>query len=667
MKIHYLKIILLNLAFAWITSAYAANEFTHPTIISRSPPAPGLCKLMNVHSYIEEQGNIYTQSGVGWFVQSDQGYHVITPAHVIAGANLVFGECQGRLFAMGLQSKSETLDIALLTIPLAYSQIAFPMIVLKNRNDFLNEFTNPMTREMINDLNPDHFNESFEKKMLRQVGNSYLVPDQNTGKAWKEFETRDIDLIGFAHFRDELPSLVVESLAIRPGYSGAPFFIKVTREIQRPQYYLAGMLTRAEINSSRSLGVSLTQILEVLPEMLSAKTTEIDVYAESLNLPVRLNYQNRVKNGVMVRSQELVYQSSTGKTKTFSEVCDDSYAESSEWGKTNAPQNFNTEPSKWGNNIAPKKFNIDSLKDLKSQKLEINPPNVNHRTLKQFLDMNRNLKSIESDSKGGDYGEGGGNYRSLNSTLFATNDKNTIFGASLTSYKNEKTCSKMAILDELGNSLDSIVSDNRIVKTTNIMEGFNSLKKKNILFTEKIESGNICDSYQLISSERQEVFYNFEGDEYVYGRTEGVARNDVKYYSTNNGYLRCHNNKIEIKLTSPILDMNVLLENPNTGYGYVNLKNASESCQVKLSTKNYSIASRWKHQIRSQQMDLDINLGTAGRILNVKVLRASSECSSRKSKKLWLEELNFSDQSTVDKTIKPATFTGFKLRSTNEK
>lgn len=641
---------MVSFIFTLVSPVYAANDYSHPMIFSRTLSGPGKCNLITIHSYAEVQGNIYTQSGVGWFVLSDEGYHVVTPAHVIAGASLVVGECLGYLFPMGLKSKSETLDLALLTIPEAYSALAFPMIALKNREEFLGKITNSIEREMLSDLNPEHFDEPFANKMLRQKSNYYKVPSGKGENSLQEYKSYDIDLIGFAYIRNELPSLVAETLAIRPGYSGAPFFIEVPRELQRPQHYLVGMLTRAEINGSRSLGVSLPQIFEVLPSMLNATNNTIDVYTYNMKLPVRLQYNNRVKNNVLERSQELIYNSPSGKSVTYTEICDDTTAESSEWGSP----------------ISIQKFEGKSLKDLGLQKLETNPPKLDPNLLKKLKQWELKLKSVEQKSGGGDYGEGGGSSRSLQNSKLATNDSSSMTGAQLTSYKREKTCLKMAIRDEQGHSLDSMISNGKIVKTTNLMEGFNALRVKSISLAENTYSGDLCKSYELISADRMEAFYESEGKVYVYGRTEGVARSEANNKSMSNGTLRCQKNQIEINLTSKALDLNVLFENPTSAHGYVSLKNMGPMCTIQLNAKNYSVANRWKHQIRSQQMDLDINLGTSGRILTIKVLRISPECRPDKTHGLWLEEINFSDQATINMSIKPDTFTAFRLRSSNE-
>lgn len=653
MKTRWIRLILLIFLFAWISSASAANDFSHPMVFSGSPLGPDRCKLITVHSYIEDQGNIYTQSGVGWFILGEQGYRVITPAHVIAGANLVFGECLGELFPMGLQSKSETLDLALLTIPESYSSFAFPMIVLENRNTFLSKVSDPLQRELLNVLNPEHFNEPFDNKMLQQKSNYYLVPDGRSGNSWQRYKSFEMDLIGIgtAHIENDLPSLVVETLAIRPGFSGAPLFIEVPQEFQKPQNYFVGMLTRAEINGSRSLGISLPQILEILPRMLNAANNNLDVYTDAHKLPVRLRYHNLVKNGVMERSQDLIYSPPSGKTFTFTEICDDTTAESSEWGKGTPVQTF-----------SPK-----SLKDLGLQKLEIAPPKVDKKLLKNLLDLNLKLKAVEQKTAGGDYGEGGGGPRSLKNSKLMTTDPNTTVGANLSSYKKEKTCSKMAVKNDQGKSVDSMIAKNKVVKTTNLTEAFNTLKSNGASWAETMHSGNICESYQLISARRVETYYRYRDQMYTYGRTEGVARAENINASEEQSYLRCRGNQIEIVLSTPILAMNLLLDRAGPGRGSVTLRNNSENCTIQMSKQNYSAANRWKHQIRTHQMDMDINLGTEGRILSIKILRTSKECSPNKNDELWLEEVNFSDQETVNKKFKPRTLIGDTLRSPNER
>ncbi|MNU04723.1 hypothetical protein D3C72_2492580 [compost metagenome] len=61
------------------------------------------------------------------------------------------------------------------------------------------------------------------------------------------------------------------------------------------------------------------------------------------------------------------------------------------------------------------------------------------------------------------------------------------------------------------------------------------------------------------------------------------------------------------------------------------------------------MANRWKHQIRSRHIDVDISIGTQGRIVGIKFLRVPSECQVgefKPDRQFWMGEENFFDYSS---------------------
>jgi len=644
-----LKSFILLLITVIDLAALAANEYRQPVVFSwgrqlmtwkigKSGSPQGYCRIIQIHSLTENKGQVYAQSGVGWVLQAEEGFRVLTPSHVISGADVIAGQCEDRIFPLELQSRTETLDLALLRPLTDIRADVLPLIHLAKR-EVVQRGLDDQDKEILRVFNPDHFKKSFEETLGRQEKSSYWIPLLEPGtNEMKQFRSapRDSDSMGIAHFENELSSLVVESLAIRPGFSGAPFFVNVQVD-QAPvldpfssmnedaynQYYLVGMLTKAEVNGSRSLGVSLPVILNILPHLMREQNDAVDVYTASQNLPVRLRYTNVVQNNSLERNQELIYTSPNGEKRIFTEVCEDAAVDSSEWSK----------------DVVSKRDFANLIRDYKSRK----DVNEKRRGFDALINSNRksfdHLKATQQKISGGDYGEGGGNSASLhNSRLMVPDYGRYNLSGALTSYKRQNPCHKVVLKDDLGKVYDAMLMDGHLQKTTNLAEAYKVLSRGAAPPAQR-EGGPLCSSLSLsipYGSTSNTGYPALNGTPYFYTRTEGIA--SVSPEANSVGTLTCSSNQVRIQYREDVMQLNLVLGDVQTVSGSVRIG----SCKIEVTKKNYSMANRWKHQIRSPMADLDINLGQKDRLLTFKILRLDNSCYDSSGGQLWMMEVNFS-------------------------
>lgn len=651
------SLILIQLSLLLGSTSFGANEYGRPVIFSGAGLPYGRCKIVTIHSLTEVQGQVYSQSGVGWFISGDEGYRLLTPAHVVSGADALLGECLGQFFPVQLQSRSETLDLALLKPLSDISTFAYPLIYLKTREQALAQM-NQGDQNGLKSFHPDHFAKPLETLVQQQITNSYQLPGTDSQNPMIKVKSSDLDIVkmGIAHYENSINSLIVETLGIQPGYSGAPLFA----HIQKPDFndtdffintvsgdgdystlFLMGMLTRTEVNGSRALGVSLPMILKALPYLMNSQNPQADAYAQVLGLRVRLQYTNSIKNKVMERSQQLI-DDSNGVRKVYSEICEDETLESSEWSASSAAssQSLNKLVQQY------KSMASDSQKRPQLEKIA-----------QQYKAPSRDLKSIQQKSGGGDYGEGGGSGASLKNGQLMTPDRHRAYrgGYSLTAYKLNKPCQKVSLKDNEGKIFDALLVQGRLKKATSLAEAFNALSKGAVLTTSS--SAPLCTDLNLYGSQLTSAETRYEvpnRKSLIHARSEGYVQEGTPK-NERQGRLRCSLenspggviSKIELQLQQENMNMQVTLGDVKNPRGFIQLENPA--CAVQLSSKNYTLANRWKHQIRSEMMDVDVNLNTEGRVLSIKVLRASPACASKENTLLWMQEIHFNDLDTMVK------------------
>jgi hypothetical protein len=370
-------------------------------------------------------------------------------------------------------------------------------------------------------------------------------------------------------------------------------------------------------------------ILKTLPLLIATQSPSVDVYAKAQRSSWRLQYKNKVAGKTLERVRELINDASG---KSYTEVCEDDTLESSEWK-------------------SPVTMKAPAKKDLKldiTNKLQID------ELIKSLKIQDQELRSVETKSSGGDYGEGGGSALSLKNSHLMIHDRNRYVGGyNLASYKRDKACDKVVIKDGLGTSYDSISLQGNLKKATSLTDAYDSLSRGGQWTSAA--NGTLCKPTKLLESIMggfAETNYEAAGIFYFHSRAEGMAvPNTVKTQSAPIGNLVCGPGKTDIQLEQENLKMNVHLGDVKNPTGFVQLKNSS--CMVALTPKNYSIANPWKHQIRSALMDMDITLGTEGRILSIKILKAAAPCLESSAENLWLLETHFNDPETMMKMYTP--------------
>lgn len=608
-------------------TAHAVNEFARPVII---PPLyfndASRCQMVTVESTANRDGQTYIQNGVGWVIKGDEGFRVLTPAHVISGADQISASCLGKNFQLRLISKTETKDLALLATQDSSTHLLFPLIDLKLKNT-----TGVKTF--------DHFLNSFEAAIQNQIYSDYAVPEQVRGKGpaiYRSYE-KDTKNIGLLHFQNSVNSLVSETLAIRPGFSGAPAMVEIAigydsaraqpgyrRLEQLPTVaILLGMLNKVELNGSRSLGVSLPEILEILPALWSSKSTASDVYVDLRKSNLRLRYQNTVVKNELQRSQELVVQNRDGSETAYTEVCVDANLESSTWV---------------------------TAKDHK--------------------------KSITQSSKGGDYGEGGGASASLKNSILMTSvikDIMSFDNGNLTSYKRVGSCDKVMLKDNNGRFYDSFNVNGRLTKTTNLAELYDALVRVNTPSAKAADNGS-CRAYRMEFNDSVATTYkNEDGDDTAYFRSENLLIPDDSQKSQKpvgdewRGFLRCYGKTDlqEVYIRSETYHFHGVFGDPKQTQGLIQFEGPRKQCSLDLSAENYKMANRWKHQIRSKYMDIDVNIGNEGRILGIKFLKISKACHVNRlqvsDREFFMGEENFSTSEEVSNSQAPNNFLRYRF------
>jgi hypothetical protein len=655
-----MRLILIQATLFLASTSLGANEYARPVIFSGAGLPYARCKIVTIHSLTEVKGQVYSQSGVGWFISGEEGYRLLTPAHVVSGADAVLGECLGKFFPLQVQSRSETLDLALLKPMSDVTRLAYPLIYLKTREQAMAGMT-PAELNGLKTFHPDHFARTLESLINIQESNSYQLPGPTPENPVIKVMSSDLDIgkMGIAHYEDGVNSLVVETLGIQPGYSGVPLFAHIQKQNftdadflintlsgdgDYSALFLMGMLTRTEVNGSRSLGISLPMILKALPYLMKSQNPTGDAYAQGVGLRLQLEYLNTLKNKVMERSQVLVDDTS-GTRKIFTEICQDESIESSEWS---------------ANSAASSQSLSKLIQQYKSTVSESQKRPQLEQVIERYKAQSQDLRSIQQKSRGGDYGEGGGSIASLKNGQLMTPDRNIYYHGgyyTLTAYKMNKPCQKVALQDNQGRIFDSLILQGRLKRATSVADAFNAISRGGMLTTSR--SAPLCKNLTLFASEMDAVESWYVGpnkENFIHARSEGIAMNDaLKKDLSRAGEMRCAiensangpTDRIDIRLEQEYMKMQVSLGDLKNPKGFIQLKNPA--CIVQLSPKNYSIANRWKHQIRSPMMDVDFILNTEDRVLSIKVLRASESCSPSGTMRLWLQEAHFFDIDSMAK------------------
>ncbi|WP_413574654.1 hypothetical protein ACLVWU_10530 [Bdellovibrio sp. HCB290] len=618
----FLSLILIGLP----SLGWGRENLSNPTVLS----GPGIntntqqCQIINVYSYAIAGEKIYAQVGVGWVISAANQLRILLPAHVVAGAELLTGKCGNNVFPLALKSKSETLDLALLDTTSQATPYLLPLISLEDRNDFLKSLSGKQ-KSLVSSLAPPHTKSDITKALSEQSTNFYLIPSSTPNNP-EMIKAETMISLGYSRIEKGIPSLYAESQAIRPGFSGSPFFVQSRHQASRDDMnmalfnpylfdkaYLVGMLTKAEINGSRSLGISLPDILETLPRLLASSDADA-------GRPIRLRYAEKINGGILERKQELIQNLSDGSQRIFTEICNDSTAESSEWNTSNQQPSTQTKSVLKELSVDPQKIKTLNPEDFK----------------KITSDLQRSHLGTSARVSGGDYGEGGGSLYTLKDAIFMkpTRDSGGFLTADLSAYKSKKFCDQPMIKDQHGKKFDSITVGGKQIKTTTLAEYYTALTTPGL-------GQNSCISTYLggFGMEAANV-YLVNGEELVYTRVESSIGN-----SASENILQCNGSETRVKLSGGNLFVDATFSKSGSARGSVQLRTSQGGlCDIQLNGKNTRSVGSWRQQIRTKDVDIDVTFGAEDRAMGFKILRASAACNPFHSGKLWMYELNFSNK-----------------------
>ncbi|MNL02877.1 hypothetical protein D3C87_1233980 [compost metagenome] len=162
--------------------------------------------------------------------------------------------------------------------------------------------------------------------------------------------------------------------------------------------------------------------------------------------------------------------------------------------------------------------------------------------------------------------------------------------------------------------------------------------------------------------------YKDEDAEYSYFRSENLVVPDERQKNTSPsgdqlaGFMRCYGNTSlqEVYLRNFTYHFHGVFGDPKKVYGLIQFEGPRKKCSLELSEDNYQLANRWKHQIRSKHMDIDVNIGNEGRILGIKFIKISKDChvshAQTSGREVWMGEENFSSAETITNSHAPNSF-----------
>jgi len=237
-----------------IISRYASPFIFGLTLQSVSAAAAlnASCDTVILTSFKKSGEKTFAQSGVGW-VYSDQSKQlkVVTPAHVVWGADQILAHCQGIEISMTQLGISPTHDLAILT-PRTEKQIPLkPLIVSsqtiaapsKNGSAFLRVPSTGIRKFF--------------------VGNFTQTPAMEFDRE-DSLEFADLPTALARETNSGLDGVLVLSGATKPGFSGSPAFEKNSKTP-------VGMLLRTRNHGSQSLVLPMDRILALLPTLISGR------------------------------------------------------------------------------------------------------------------------------------------------------------------------------------------------------------------------------------------------------------------------------------------------------------------------------------------------------------------------------------------------------------
>ncbi|WP_413557136.1 hypothetical protein [Bdellovibrio sp. HCB209] len=670
------------------------------------------CNVVTVHAVTEINGKSFYQSGIGWVVISKNNEReVITPAHVIHGATKIIVQCSTLNVFATIKGVSVTKDIAVLKIQTttattwAEENFLTALIYMQEYQDFKAKYPG------VGSDAPDHtalmdnkwFDKSGFKRWTYVIANQGREMNTSFGKTNDQMiqSTPKVSLLSNKSSASYGGSdlVAVETFAIRPGFSGTPLIFqdeasapgKDQFSFMKNGKYVAGMLIRTDISGGRSLAITIGDVIRTYFEISDVTDATI-----VFNAPLRIERADAVtgpiirytlKAGEQALSKTPVLLQSMGGARYYqaTEVCKDSYQESSDWISTKGI-NFD----KGDANFSEAESIVDKIRaEKENQTNEILRKNLLKEDLKnKFSDKNLKDNLLKGGTNstllkvgGGDYTEGGGGIMAAINSTFKTDamQSENIQNMSTSMYRTETTCKTAGILSPnkpdaiLVGYVDSKGVGHKVSDLNDLTsELINKPAQERLNKISEIYAGAVyatkgsfdlrplCQS-PLFHKSKKRSFEGVSSLTFKYDQGTETAQKNYGVLSSNdnaNNYIACNSSdSFEFSIDQRQLKYAYGIKGANS-FPMTTLKMAvsknsaivgqaqiGDSCKIELNQNNLIAANIWKYQIRDPKIHADISLDTKDRIIRFKIFSVAPECQvlNAQGQTPWYAETNISE------------------------
>lgn len=624
------------------------------------------CSIAKIHSLVEDnRGQIYHQSGMGWFILTSSGVGILTPFHVIAEGSAVYAECKGEIFELKLQKTDPEKDLAFLTTESKdrskLGGLVFPVMMPLNPGEkSYRESLDEKARTVFSIVSPEVPDSEYKSNMR---GLALSMTSFGVASA-PNFNDRTSSLILSPDFensvepiiedKDPLSKIIVrlDGLGIRPGLSGSALFgvmgaSKLThynfeQNVPRKKYSLSvqwmpkillGMVNKTRLNGAETVAISMVDIFEFL-ERLPLKDNSRSGLTVSF-------HRMKSKNGL-----ELMPALNINNV-TFVEYCGDGYKNSGSLSPLRLEDSGRVD-SNWHSNKNYQFNDSTSISPVENQLLNRFrerdykiPSTSDELKLPHFEDF------IDRSAGGGDYGEGGDGFAPKTANFYLSS-----FPAfKLQGLRDDfKEITKFQTQGVYRTSqvckFEGLVFQNKLVSEVNLpgkvaqrLATFEDLRRfykdngeRSLGLIQEFGSNKLVWPYEnrselqrkpiqipLISvskSVRNQTSLSpalspFFQEKFIPGT--GLIQSGMPFLSIDNsGFSTLVENG----------DLRLLLSTKNGSWtGRVEL---SQTCKIPLRSEKFRQINAWKSVYRDSNIDLVVSIGAMNEFVRINITRASA-------------------------------------------
>jgi hypothetical protein len=427
------------------------------------------CQSIEVRSANDNEGEVVFKYGVGslFTVENKPDFYVLTVAHLVGHSQALLGICETQAVDLELVGIDTTIDVAVLKVRSKPSFLSPLFDFSKGKTPEYAEIEKLTDTSLLKlkdqtvagieyaDL-PEHFSRDeiyfkFERQSGASNWDSAISFPRRRSIYGPQGRWNILAILNHLLPADPL-TYSIAHLGVRPGMSGSPVFLNQkigSSLITEP--IMVGIVSKTKINAPESALVPFNLIVNRLPQLLEGLDSEIDfVSNDSFSI-----------KGFIFRNLGLVDFKNSADEYVIS--------------KTDQKEKLNPD------------IKYPSLK-LEANKLSIEEQRKKLR-LKEILKNDLEIRSYKikrMQSKGGDWGEGGGDIAQANSgteyRLSGSND--------LASYISHETSSSSGVIDSQGKSFYALQNGNTFVLLRSI---FSLLPFSDQNLTSLVSSYGISD------------------------------------------------------------------------------------------------------------------------------------------------------------------------------